>query len=306
MRKPAFIAIAVLFISLTSVFAQQPAGGSAVPVSVVASVEAKHGKEVPVIHREDVRVMHDRNRLPVTQWSPVLSREVGLQLLILVDDAADPSLGAQFADLQKFMQGLPDTVSVGVGYIRNGTVQMVHDVSADHAAAAKSLRLPIGLTAANSPYLAVTDAIKGWRESGPAREILLISSGIDWLQEGFVDTYLDDAIDQAQRAAVQVYGLYASSPGHLGHSYWRVTQGQNNLSRLADETGAETYFQGLQMPISYGPYLQQYADRLQHQFKLTFQATPGNKAGFHRVNLETEVPNADLVTQDRVWVPLEK
>jgi hypothetical protein len=36
-----------------------------VPVSIIVSVEAKHGKEIPTIYQEDVRVFQDRDRLKV-------------------------------------------------------------------------------------------------------------------------------------------------------------------------------------------------------------------------------------------------
>jgi hypothetical protein len=41
--------------------AQQPSPGT-VPVSTVVSVEARHGKDVPVVNREDVRVFHGKDR----------------------------------------------------------------------------------------------------------------------------------------------------------------------------------------------------------------------------------------------------
>ena len=62
----------------------------------------------------------------------------------------------------------------------------------------------------------------------------------------------------------RLYSFYADRAGHLGHTFWRSSWGQNNLSRLADETGAEAYFQVMQMPISYGPYLDGFAERLKH------------------------------------------
>jgi hypothetical protein len=39
------------------------------------------------------------------------------------------------------------------------------------------------------------------------------------------------------------------------------------------------------------------------QYLLTFLAKPERKAGFQSFKLRTEVPNAELVTADRVYVP---
>jgi hypothetical protein len=158
----------------------------------------------------------------------------------------------------------------------------------------------------SSPYLSVTDAIKRWPESPSLHTIFLISDGIDPLQPGPSDSYLAEAISQAQRTRTQIYAIYASSEGHFGHSLWRINQGQSNLSQLADETGGESYFQGSETPIAFAPYLDQFADRLNHQYKLTFLAKADKKASYQHVRLETEVPNAELVIADRVYVPATK
>ena len=277
-----------------------------VPVSIIVSVEAKHGKEVPTVYKEDLRVLHDHDRLQVTEWAPCQGAQAGLDLFVLMDDVTDPDIGLQFEDARKFIEAQPSDAAIGVGYARNGTVQIVQNLSKDHALAAKALRLPVGSGALASPYLSVTELIKGWPQSANRREILMISSGIDFLQGGPNDSYLQEAIDQAQRAAVQVYAIYASSVGHAGHSYWRITWGQNNLARLTEETGGEFYIQGLSSPIAFAPYLAQFADRLKHQYKLTFLANAGHKAGYQHIKLETEVTNAELVAQENVYVPAAK
>lgn len=275
-----------------------------VPVTMIVSVEAKHGKEEPVIYKEDVRVFHDRDRLPVKDWVPYRGDQAGLELYVLIDDSSTTEVGSQLEDLRHFITAQPETTLIGVGYIRNGTVEVRQDLTKDHSLAAKALRLPLGSPGGiNSPYLAISDLVQHWQQSQNRREIFMVSSGVDAWQPGPTNTYLDDAIERAQRADVQVYSIYASPAGHFGHSFWRFNWGQNNLSRLADETGAEAYFQGLSMPISYGPYLDQFADRLNHQYRLTFLAKPGKKSGFQRIRLETEVPNAELVAADNVYVP---
>jgi hypothetical protein len=283
---------------------QEAAPAGTVPVSMVVSVEARNGKQVPVIYRQDVKVLRRNEHLQVKDWVPLEKDQAGLELFVLIDDSVDSNVGLQFDDLRKFMNEQPATTAIGVGYIRNGTVQVAQELTHDHTLAAKALRLPVGIAGGiASPYLALTDLIKRWPESPNRREIFMASSGIDALQPGPVDSYLRQAIEHAQRAGIQVYSIYASPAGHAGHTPWLFNWGQNNLSQLADETGAEVYMQALRQPISYGPYLDQFADRLKHQYRLTFYAKPGKEAGFQRIALETEVPNAELVSQDSVWVP---
>jgi hypothetical protein len=297
--------ILVLFIATaaTTAWSQQNETPGTTPVSIIASVEAKHGKEVPTVYKQDVRVLHNKERLQVTDWTPCQSDQAGLQLFILVDDATGTDVGLQFADLKKFMESQPSSTAVGVAYARNGVAQVVQNPTNDHAQAAKALRLPMGFGATASPYLSVTDLIKRWPQGTSCREILMVSSGIDFLQLGPQDSYLLESIDQAQRAAIQVYAIYASAVGHAGHSYWLNYWGQYDLSEIADETGGEFYIQGLTPPIAYAPYLDQYANRLTHQFRLTFLAKPGNKGEFQSIHLETEVTNAELVGPKQVYIP---
>lgn len=302
------IFVLALVIALTAVWSPLKGVSTAtLPVSMLVSVEAKHGKEVPSISREDVVVFQEGDRVQVQDWVPLQADPAGVELFVLIDDSTDTTLGLQLDDLRKFITSQPDAMKIAVGYTRNGDVNIVQNLTNDHALAAKSLRLPLGSGAgAASPYTAITDMIKHWPESPAGREVLLISSGIDGLQPGPNDTYLDQAIDQAQQAGVQIYSIYGSPAGHSGHSFWRLNWGQSNLSRLADETGGEAYFQGFEMPISYAPYLEQFADRLKHQYRLTFFARVGKKAGYQRIRLETEVPNAELVAAARAYIPAQK
>lgn len=291
---------------ISSWSAQQSASGT-VPVSTVVSVEARHGKDIPVVNREDVRVFEGRNRLQVADWIPLQADQSSLELFVLIDDATDANLASQFEDMRHFMNAQPPATAIAVGYIQNGTVRIVQNFAKDHSQAGKALRMPFGSSAGgSSPYLSITDAIKRWPESTARHEILLISDGIDPLQPGTTDSYLDEAISQAQRTGTQVSAIYASASGHFGHSLWRINQGQNNLSRLADETGGEAYFQGFETPIAFAPFLDEFADRLRHQYKLTFLAIAQKKSSRQHVRLETEVPNAELVIADKVYVPAAK
>ena len=286
--------------------AQQPAPGT-VPVSTVVSVEARHGKDIPVVNREDVRVFEGHNRLQVTNWIPLQGDRSALELFVLIDDASDANLASQFEDMRRFINAQPPATAIAVGYMQNGTVRIVQNFTKDHSQAGKALRIPLGSAmGGSSPYLSVTDAIKRWPESPARHEILLISDGIDPLQPGTTDSYLDQAISEGQRTGTQVSAIYASGSGHFGHSLWRVNQGQSNLSRLADEAGGEAYFQGLETPIAFAPFLDQFADRLNHQYKLTFLAKADKKPTLQHVRLETEVPNAELVTANKVYVPAAK
>jgi hypothetical protein len=182
----------------------------------------------------------------------------------------------------------------------------MQNLTNDHALAAKALRLPLGNPGASaSPYFSLGDLIKRWPASEERHEVLMITDGIDrYWGSGPDNVYVDQVIEQAQRAGVIVFSIYTPGEGHYGHSYWRTYWGQNYLSQVADETGGEAYYLiGSAPPVSFAPYLEDVTRRLGRQYLLTFIPKPEKKAGMQRVKLQTEVPNAELVSADRVYVP---
>jgi hypothetical protein len=297
------LAVFAVAIIVAGARAQQPAG---VPVHIVVTVEAHKGKELPVINREDVMVHEGRDRDPVVDWLPAQGEHAALELMILLDDGSNTTLGTQLDDLRNFISSEPDTTTVGVAYMRDGVAQVVQNLTSDHSLAAKALRLPLGIRGVNaSPYLSLTDLVKRWPATPARRAVIVATDGIDHLYGtgDLQDPYLDEAIDNALRAGITVSAIYTPGVGHFGHSYWQTYWGQIYLSQLADETGGEAYYIGFTgPPVSFTPFLEDAEKRLTHQYLLTFLAKPPKKANWQRIRLMTEVPNVDLVAPGRVWV----
>jgi hypothetical protein len=299
------IAITTLLASGQLIAAQENSPTAGPAVNLVVTVEARHGSNVPDISREDVMVYEGRDRDKVTAWLPLQGDHAGLEVFVLLDDSSNISLGSQLEDIRQFIGAQPATTKIGVAYMQNGTAQVAQNLTSDHTLAAKALRLPLGNPGATaSPYFSLGDLIKRWPEGNERREVLMITDGIDRIWgSGPGNTYVDSVIEQAQRAGIIVFGIYTPGAGHYGHSFWRMNWGQNYLSQVADETGGEAYYLGYGAPVSFAPYLEDITHRLGRQYLLTFLAKPQKKAGMQRVKLQTEVPNAELVSADRVYVP---
>jgi hypothetical protein len=146
--------------------------------------------------------------------------------------------------------------------MRNGGVTPAQSLTSDHSAVAKALRLPLGEPGISaSPYLSVSELIRKWPATTKAREVLILSSGVDYVYgPGPQNPYLQSCIDETQRAGVVATSIYYGSSGHAGHSYWEIYWGQNNLSNLSEATGGEFYWQGMTNPVSIGPYLRRVYD----------------------------------------------
>lgn len=309
MKLPWFVFVRLVTIAALSLPAitQERSAASGPPVKMVVTVEARHGKNPQPVDKQDVMIYEGKTRDPVTSWVPAKGENAALEFFILIDDSANATLATQFDDIRQFINSQPPTTKIGVAYMQNGTAQVVQNPTTDHAQAAKSLRIPLGTPGVNaSPYFSLTDLIKRWPTGSPRREVLMISDGID-LYYGtgdLQDPYVDDAIEQAQRAGVIVFAIYNPGAGHYARSFWRTNFGQLYLSRVADETGGESYYIGFTGPaVTFVPYVDDIEHRLSNQYLLTFLAKPEKKSGMQRVKLTTELPNTELVAADRVYVP---
>ncbi len=302
------IGMAVWLCGTAYVSAQQ-ASTKGVPTHMVVTAEPHHGSAVPAVNREDVMVYEGKDRDTVTEWIPAQGDRAGLELFLLLDDGSNSSLGTQLNDLRKFINAQPASTKIGIAYMQNGMAKIVQELTSDHAAAASALRLPMGVRGANgSPYFSLSDLIKHWPESSGRREVLMASDGIDlYYGTGDLDDpYVNEAVDNAQRAGILVSVIYTPGVGHLGHDYWQTYWGQLYLAQVADRTGGESYYIGFNgPPVAFAPYLDDLTERFSHQYFLTFLAKAPKKSGFQPVKLRTEVPNVDLVSAERVWVQAE-
>ena len=289
-----------------ALFALALAAGSGpdtgVPVHFLVTLEHQHDKSVTPLTAQDVMASEGKDRLRVVDLTPVKD----IQLKILIDEGLNSDVSLQFSDLSSFVRGLSAGTEVGIEYMRNGSAYPTQALTTDHERAVKALRLPVGDPGESaSPYMAISDVIKKWPAADKPREILVITSGIDlyYPSGDLQNPYLERAIADAQRAGIPVYSIYFNDRGHLGHSYWRISSGQNYLSMLADGTGAEMFWQGLISPVSFQPFLDDLSIQLGHQYVATVLAKPEKKSGLDPIKVRTETHGVELRAPEKVYVP---
>jgi hypothetical protein len=290
--------------------AQEPPTAAGIPAHLIVTVEPRHGNDVPVINQNEVMVYEGHDRDAVTEWIPATGDRAALDLFILMDDSSGEGLGSRLDDLRQFINAQAPSTKIGVAYMQNGRAKIEQDLTADHAQAAKALRLPLGEAGINaSPYISLSDLVKHWPAGAQRREVVMISDGIDRYYESadLQDPYLAQAVDDAVKSGILISAIYNPGAGHFAHSYWQSYWGQIYLSQLAERTGGEAYYIGFNgAPVSFTPYLDDFGRRLGHQYFLTFLAKPPKKAGWVQVRLGTEVHGVDLISAGRVYVSPEK
>ncbi len=292
---------ALLLISTGSSNAQTKSASSGAVTFTVTAVDKKGGP--PPIAKDDVQLFQGKEHKQIGDWR----KDENLFLLILIDDSIDTLAGSQWDYLKTFIMGQPPTAFLALGYIQDNTVIMAQNFTLNHELVAKAVRLPLGpIALGSSPYLAMIDALKGWPKTGPHRSILLISSGIDFFRgPSFGPIYpdIDALIEHAERQNTNIWSIWYPSSGHRGRSYSLEFMAQINLDKVAQDTGAESFYLPYEPPVTIMPYLDELAAHLSNQYLLTFAGPGGPKGKFERMKVKTELPSVEFFTPAAVFLP---
>src|SRR5215467_11237190 len=288
---------------------------------VITDQTFNDSNEVPVLRPDSVKVRVGKDDVKVQQLMPAQGESAALQLFLLIDDTSDSAaLGTNLNDLKEFVTAQPGSTSVGVAYMSNATIQVVQNLTTDHALAVKALRLPLGRSSAmDSPYLSLVSLVRSWPQQKVRREVLMISDGIDRLRgdntgtpgggrpgaRTTMPTISLDAVTasrNSQRYGVIVHSIYSPGIGRLSRNMWEAQLGQGGVAKIADETGGEYFALGPQNPVSFKPYLERLQKILDNQYFLVLQVPPRKKEGLQQVRITTTLANADIAAANNVWV----
>src|SRR5882757_5332141 len=270
----------------------------------VVTAETKGAEGVTAIPKQSISLYENRKLQEVSGWTPLRGARSGLQLVVLLDDSSGSNLGLQLNDIRSFLNALPPTVQVAIGYMRNGTPNLVQNFTSDHAQAAKALRLPQGVAGGNgSPYFCISDLVKHWPggKNDVRREVIMVTDGVDRYSGGQFDPenpYVRAATSDAQKAGVIIYSIYYRGAGRLDRSLTVTDGGQNYLTQISGDTGGKVYLEGFGNPVSFSPFLSDIQRKLQNQYELTFVSTA--KPGLQPIRVKTNQPNTSLQFPARV------
>src|ERR1700722_3379921 len=272
----------------------------------IVTVNTKGAEDPTTVPKQTISLSENRKPQDVTGWVPLRGERSGLQLVVLLDDSSRGNLGLQLNDIRTFLNGLPPNAQVAIGYMRNGTPNLVQNFTSDHAQAAKSLRLPSGNAGINgSPYFCLSDLVKHWPggDSNVRREVIMVTDGVDRYSGRRFDPenpYVRAAVTDAQKAGVIVYSIYYRGAGRFDQNLAVTDGGQNYLTQVSGETGGKVYLEGLGNPVSFSPFLSDIQRKLQNQYELSFVST--SKPGLQSIRVKTNQPNTTLQWPARVPV----
>ena len=294
----AVVTAALLF--APSAKAQSQAAGN---VTFTVTAVGKKDADVSNVPKDDVQLFQGKDRKQIGDWR----KGDTLFLAILIDDSIETSAAGQWDYLREFIMAQPPSTSIMVGYIMDNGTRVLQDFTPNHELAAKALRIPIGFgSIGSSPYLGTMDLLKRWPNTGPRRSVVLVTSGIDFFRgPGFgpFSPDLDPLISRAEKQNTNIWTIYYPSAGHRGRSFFRTNNAQNNLDKLSQDTGAESYFLGGGSPVSIKPYLDEISVHLNNQYLLTFAGSGGAKGKFQNVKVKSEAKEIEFFTPAAVFIP---
>lgn len=317
------VVLSLVLFTGQSAHSQQKAEPGTVQAHVVITDAAqREDADIPRLQKEDVKVKQGKTFIQVTQLIPAQGGNAALQMMILIDDTLNTSIGNSLNDIKDFISAQPSSTLIGIGYMSNAGVNVVQNFTADHDLAVKAVRLPRGsLSTMDSPYLSLISLVKGWPQQKVRREVVLITDGIDRLRGEkpaasrlgpnygpiyhsmpTISVDANSASEISQRYNVLVHSIYAVGVGQAGRNSWDLQIGLSGLSKLAEETGGECFSLGTSQLVNFKPHLDRLQKMLANQYYVVFRAVPGKKAGFQRVNIQTELSNSEILAPNNIWV----
>lgn len=281
-----------------------PPGG---PTQMVITVRPAPGDDRPDgLEVGDLTVLRHNTPAPVVRLERLSGDLADMQLFILLDDSTRSSgLANQLPELRTFLQSLPATTRVALGYMRNGTFGLVQGFTADHNKVASSLRLPASIPGENgSPYFVLSDLAKHWpsKQATNRRAVLMLTDGVDrYYGTGDMDDpYVNAAIHDALKEGVMVYSIYIRGAGLYGRNDWVTNFAQSRLQQVSEETGGYAYAMGFIDPVTISPFLKDFRKRLENQYRVTVE--PWNEKGVEPVKLKTELRGLKIEGPTRIYV----
>lgn len=224
------------------------------------------------------------------------------ELYILIDDAANYDFGEKLGELKMFLNSQPASAAVGLAYIRDGELKVVQAPVNDRQPVLRALRAPAGSKPAN-PWCALSSLIAGWTPGTERREVLMITSGID-NGNGAAPACAnaDAAIRQAQRAGVEVFAIYHPVADYVRQEWKKVDSGVIELSHVCYETGGEAYFLAHSAAETITPFLNDIAEHLDNQYRMTVRFDTAAEPGLRDLYLHPVSPELEFMAPSKVWV----
>jgi hypothetical protein len=298
LRVFVFAIVCEIFPSPSAIHAQET-------VTVHAIVTASTGLSdgVFTVSRKSIAVDLGRKPQEVFGWMPLRGTRAGLQLALLIDDSSNFSV-PRLNDIEKFIEALPPTTEIAVGYMQNGRANIAQSFTDDHGAAASALWTARSTTGdSTSRYPCLSDLVKYWPggKQDQRHEVIIVTDGMDpysgWASYCADDPHVQATISDAQESNVIVYTINSAGAGRRGVDSLMEKTGQNYLIQVSNATGGKAYFG---YPVTLAPLLFDILCKLDNQYELSFVTATEN--ALESLEVKTTEPDTRLRAPEHIWI----
>jgi hypothetical protein len=274
----------------------------------VVTLLPKAGVAAPLnLPEKDLLVTVNNKKATVTGLKSLQGPENSVELVLMIDGSARGSLGTQFTEIEHFINTLPANTKIAIGYMQNGQTTFAAPLSSSHTQVLTALHLPGGMAGSSaSPYFCLSDLAKHWpsADTSARRVVVMVTDGVDpyHLEIDMDDPYVEAAINDSVHAGLVVYSIYWLNQGRFSSTGYGNFLGQNLLQQVTQATGGKSFWIGVGNPVSFQPFFEELARRLQNQYELGFTSNLNGKAEVAYLKLKLKLPGTEVSTPQQVWV----
>jgi hypothetical protein len=266
-----------------------------VTVHAVVTASTRLSEGLLPLPRRSIIVDLGRKPQEVFNWVPLRGTRAGLQLTLLIDGSSGSSSPLQSHDIGNFIEALPATTQLAIGYMQNGGANIVQPFTNDHEWAATMLRAPVWMTSpTTNRYPCLSDLVAHWPGANPdsRREVIMITDGVDpysgWASSCADGPKVRATISDAQKSSVVVYSIFLAEKTD-----------KNYLAQVANATGGKAYSLTEGYQVTLAAFLFDILCKLDNQYELSF--TTASKNSLQPFEVRTTEPDIRLRAPESIW-----
>jgi hypothetical protein len=264
-----------------------------VTVHAVVTASTRLSEGVLPLPRRSIVVDLGHKPQEVFNWIPLRGTRAGLQLTLLIDDSSGSRLHSN--DLGNFVEALPTTTQLAIGYMQNGGANIVQPFTNDHEWAATVLRAPVWMTSpTTNRYPCLSDLVTHWAGENQdlRRELIMITDGVDpysgWASHCADGPEVRATISDAQKSGIVVYSIFLAEKTD-----------KNYLAQVANATGGKAYSLTEGYQVTLAAFLFDILCKLDNQYELSF--TTASKNSLQPFEVRTTEPDIRLRAPESIW-----
>jgi len=278
-----------------------------ITVHAVVTATTRFNEGIFTVPQKSIIVDLGRKPQGVFSWMPLRGTRAGLQLALLIDNSPSSGLSTQLNDIGKFIEALPATTQIAVGYMQNGRANIAQSFTSNHESAASAVRAQISMTGAITRYRCLSDLVQRWPGGNQdlRHEVIMITDGVD-PYSGWSSYCADNpnvqatTISDAQKSNVVVYSIIFNRAGLMDLRSLAEKAGQNYLVQVSNATGGKAYSLRLGYPVTLAAFLFDILCKLDNQYELSFVTATRNT--LRPLEVKTTEANTRLRAPEHIWI----